>query len=62
MTRHNAKCEAYGAPCSNTAKRLVEVKDGKGGWRTMIFCNCCCENLIRDCAEEIASGEIKVRF
>jgi hypothetical protein len=59
--RHGAKCEAYGEPCKNPATKLIEVKDKNGVWRTMIFCDWCYQDLLRDCADEIASAEMEVR-
>lgn len=57
--RSGAKCEAYGEPCDNRATKLVEIKDGKGGWRTLIFCDDCYRRLVLDHEGEDTSG---IRF
>jgi hypothetical protein len=55
-----AKCEAYEHACNNPATKLVEIRDDKGGWRTMIFCDHCYERLLKDVGVLVAREDIKL--
>lgn len=58
--RNGAKCEAYGAPCKNPATKLVEIWDKKNGWVTMIFCDYCYADFVRECANDPDFGPVKL--
>ena len=55
-----AKCEAYEHACNNPATKLVEIRDDKGGWRTMIFCDHCYERLLKDVGVLVAREDIRL--